>query len=290
MILWYYQGQWNVSTKGSPDAGGQVSDYPFTFSELFWDTFMSYVGDPARIRNEDIDPNFTYMLELTSIYNRVVCSYGKDSQLTFIGVRDISEYPYPEISISNYAGSSIPIVKEYPLTSVDEILKAAEALDPIQNEGFVALDANFNRCKIKSPSYVMIHHMKDGFGQRRMIRLIQLGEESEVLSYFPEYQDLFNEIKDLIDAKITEIETAWFQLHNITDRKEFAAKATKFKFANILFDLFQGKASNIRDYLLHSKKSVKMNGVPSEVFRYSEEHIENLIGLKTKPGLALGNE
>ena len=82
LILWYYNGEWNVSTKGSPDASGNVGEYTFTFSELFWKTFEEYAYS--------ITPAYTYMIELTSIYNRVVCQY-KETKLTLIGVRNVKE-------------------------------------------------------------------------------------------------------------------------------------------------------------------------------------------------------
>src|ERR1039458_4134671 len=69
MVLWYYAGKWNVSTKGSPDAGGNVGDYNFTFADLFWKTFMEHLDIGYTTA---FDSRHTYMIELTSIYNRVV--------------------------------------------------------------------------------------------------------------------------------------------------------------------------------------------------------------------------
>ena len=68
IILWFYNGTWNVSTKGSPDAGGQCGDFPFTFSELAWKALNQYGIEPSR----HLDYRYTYILELTSIYNHVV--------------------------------------------------------------------------------------------------------------------------------------------------------------------------------------------------------------------------
>ena len=230
------------------------------------------------------------MMELTSIYNRVVCSYGEETQLTMIGVRDILNGAEQQV---RYYNAIIPVVQEYPLNSVDDIIKAAEALDPMRNEGFVVVDKYFNRCKIKSPSYVMIHHMKDGFGQRRMIRLIQLGEQSEVLSYFPEYQDMFNQIKVLIDAKIAEIEADWERLKHLTVRKDFALEAVKTTCPDVLFAMFLGTATNVREYVLFSKKIIKKATAITpavEDFRFSEPKIEQMIGLKSKTITAIGAE
>jgi hypothetical protein len=151
----------------------------------------------------------------------------------------------------------VPLVKEYPLNSISEIEAAALALNPVQNEGFVVVDKNFRRVKMKSPSYVMIHHMKEGFGQRRIIRLIQLGETSEVLSYFPEYQQLFTEVQAALDKLILNIEAEYAAIKHLTDRKTFALEAVKSANSGVLFALFLGKTKDVRDYILHSKKIVK---------------------------------
>ena len=286
MIFWNYQGVWNVSTKGSPDAGGQVGDFAFTFSELFWKTLKSYTNNELT---GWFDPNTTYVMELTSIYNRVVVQH-KETALTMIGLRsnlgEYREYPVSNILDGLDPKFPIPLVKEYPLNNIAQIEAAALALDPMHNEGFVVVDGNFNRVKMKSPSYVMIHHMKDGFGQRRMIRLLQLGETSEVLSYFPEYQEIFVEVQTKIDAMIATIEAEYEAIKHLKDRKEYALQATKSKNSGVLFALFLGKATNVREHVLHSKKIVN-KATGEEDFAFPADKIESMAGLRSRPEVAV---
>ena len=272
MILWHYDGYWLVSTKGSPDAGGSVGDFNFTFSELFFKTLNN-------VDNVHLDHRYTYVIELTSIYNRVVVQH-KETALTLIGVRDITADGYPEIPVST-VNIGIPVVKEYSLNSISEIEAAAIALNPMQNEGFVVVDKNFGRVKMKSPSYVMIHHLKDGFGQRRIIHLIQLGETSEVLSYFPEYQELFDQTKTAIDNMIAVTEAEYEAIKHLKDKKTFALEAVKSKNSGVLFALFLGKTTSVRDYILHSKKIV--NKTTGEVdFAFPADKIEAMAGLRSR--------
>ena len=286
VIFWNYEGEWNVSTKGSPDAGGQCGDFNFTFSDLFWKTLKSYGMN--QFPHPGVMPSYTYIFELTSIYNRVVVQY-KESALTLTGVRDISVDTYPEIPVSEFIGSSVPVVKEYPLNTISDIEKAALALNPMQNEGFVVVDKNFGRIKMKSPSYVMVHHLKEGFGQRRIIRLIQLGETSEVLSYFPEYLQLFTEVQAAIDKLIDNTEAEYAAIKHITDRKAFAIEAVKSKNSGVLFALYGGRTTSVRDYILHTKKVV--NKVTGETdFAFPADKIEAMIGLKARPELVPDDE
>lgn len=279
LFCWYFKGKWNVSTRGLPAANGLVGDYSFTFAELFWKTVEKY-----HLNVSDLNSDLTYMFELTSLFNRVVCVYGKDSALTLIGARNISVENYPEIVVSQVQISDIPVVKEYYLSSVKEIEAAALELDPIRNEGFVVVDKNFNRIKMKSPSYVVLHHLKEGFGQRRIIRLLQLGEKSEILSYFPEYLEMFEDIELKIDDMISQLEDEWNAIKHLSDRKTFALQAVKSKNSGVLFALFLGKATDIREYILYSKKVV---GGSSEDFAFTAVKIEEMLGLKSNPEIII---
>jgi len=84
MQLYFYNGNWFVASSGQPDASGQVHDNANkTFSDLFWQIW--YEKDVGVL--SDLDPDFTYLFELTSPENRVVISHA-ESNLTLIGQRN----------------------------------------------------------------------------------------------------------------------------------------------------------------------------------------------------------
>lgn len=84
MHVYWYGGEWNVASSGNPDAAGEVNDFGFTFRDLFWKTW-----DAQALPLDLLDPDLTYMFELTSPYNRVVVPH-KACKLTLIGVRVLS--------------------------------------------------------------------------------------------------------------------------------------------------------------------------------------------------------
>ncbi len=53
------------------------------------------------------------------------------------------------------------LVPEYSsqFSSIEDVIQAAKKLDPAKTEGFVVVDAHFNRVKIKSPSYGDQRHL-----------------------------------------------------------------------------------------------------------------------------------
>ena len=260
IIMYHYDDKWHVATRGSIDASGTVGDWkkvgtdqPWTFKDLFWAAANFWLTD--RLEKLDHLNDFTLMFELTSPLNRIVCDYtkmdikdaldGMGSRLTLIGVRHnntLQEHSLAPFNI-NYGLDLIKlyIVKKFPLTSFDEVIKSAEELNPLKMEGYVVVDANFNRVKIKSPKYVALHHLRDGFGTRRLMELIQLGDDEEFLSYFPEFIDQFKYYKQNYEKLLLTMHADWSKvtikmdcMHEPT-QKDFALEAVKCRVPGFLF-------------------------------------------------------
>jgi hypothetical protein len=249
IILYYYDGKWQVATKGSPDAAGNVGTSGRVFSEYFWDTFYSsghHVNDLYTWTN--------YFFEFCSPESRVVVDYKKP-EIYLIGKRIIysTGAPGDELDITFHDGFNKP--KSFPLSNFDQCIHAANQLNPISSEGFIVVDGWFNRVKIKSPAYVAIHHMKDGFGDRRIIELIKQGEVSEVLSYFPEYQEKYEIISSRITLLGCSIDAEHEKLKGIESQKEFAQAALATKFSAALFSIRKGEVKNGYEFIL--SQSVK---------------------------------
>jgi hypothetical protein len=210
MIVYWYKGAWQVATKGSPDAGGNVGIFDFTFADLFWQC------NPPL---DKMSKYWTYSFEMTSKYNRIVCNQIDNAgTLVLLCVRELGGW---EIPVS-YFERDFNVVKHFNLKNFDDVFIAAKALNPLAQEGFVVTDSNFNRLKIKSPQYVLLHHMKESLSPKRMVELIFAGEQEEALAYFPELVDLHTKI----DAGLTElrmkIDYFYSQYRDIVDRKTFA--------------------------------------------------------------------
>jgi hypothetical protein len=250
MILYYYDRSWNVATKGSPDANGTVGDNSFTFADLFWETFnrqMYFVSD--------LDPRNTYLFELTSKYNRVVTSQmNNDGKLTLIGVRDNeSGLEFPVVMYRE----RFDVVRSYSMSTIDEILAAAKEINPSQQEGFVLVDRSFNRIKVKSEKYVLIHHLKDSINDKRIVELIRTGEESEVFAYFPDLKIRFDEIKKYVDCTVANLDDAWnidieYEGMLSSSQKEFALHVQKCfnpKVHSYFYMRRSGKVKNATEWL-----------------------------------------
>lgn len=117
------------------------------------------------IMNNELDPQNTYIFELVSPKNQVVIRYDK-TQLYHIGTRD--NVTGKELGTGQFAGF-IMSPKEYPLHSLEDCIIAVKELNKAESiddnkdnypdhEGFVVVDDEFHRIKVKSPEYLFYHH------------------------------------------------------------------------------------------------------------------------------------
>lgn len=182
--------EWHVATRSVPEA-----DFPFTVGLRTY-TFRQLVEmacqemfacDLNKVASDNLNEDVTYILELTSPYNRIVVDYSTIS-LTLLGARNnitFQEYDCREIS------TPFPLVKQYPFNSFDVMMDHIIAIDPKENEGIVVKDKNFNRVKVKSPAYVsynkILFEAVQGNSGRRLLELILSEKHDDVFPMLPKH-------------------------------------------------------------------------------------------------------
>ena len=200
-----------------------------------------------------VKPGFTYMFELTSPFNKVVVQW-RETRLNFLGVRN--NETLQETYFSDHELRCIfNTPKVFPLRSIDDCVKAANELD-CNNEGFVVCDKNFNRVKIKSPTYVALHHMKNNnvLSYERGIEIVRGNELEEVVTYFPEFKEHLEQIKEKYDFLVSRLEASWDGFNTsvtaLAPRKEAAIWITKnFDIPGVGFALLDGKVKSVKEWI-----------------------------------------
>lgn len=238
--IWFYQGEWHVSTTGSPDAGGGVGDFPFSFRELFWRTFQELGYEVPREHERDL----CFMFELTSKYNRIVVVHDQPA-LTLLAVR--SRVDGSELDPNLFQGR-YKVVQHFPLSSFKEVLGTFPSLDPIRQEGYVVVDGNFNRVKVKHPGYVALHHLKEGATTKNFLEIIRSGE-TEFLTYFPEWTEEFTAVRNSYTELVLHLETEYERIKGIPVQKDFALEAGKTRHPGTLFNIRRGYVKTVRESL-----------------------------------------
>lgn len=253
--VWFDSGVWNISTNGNINAmeseiGNDLCPYD-SFGDMFLNNFK-YMENPSSVLNK----NYTYMFEMVSPYTKIVVNYPK-IDIYHIGTRD--NLTGKELNVD--IGIKKP--KLFNLGTKQEVKEAAYKL-PFNEEGYVVVDKDFNRVKIKSPAYVNAHRLVNNhvINKEKILDLIRINEQSEFLSYFPEYNKDFKDIenrfllykktlkgiKDSVDnINMTSKEFALFCIREFKEDKDFG------------FKIFQGKIKSVQEYIdsLTSKKIIE---------------------------------
>lgn len=192
IIVYWYAGVWHAATKGTPDGVATTWDESTTYAQYFWQS----VDRSAYNIRECLIPGWTYCFEVTGQATRVVTQQvGNPGSVTLLAIRNQNN---EEVDV-RYWSTDLPVVKHFDFNTAEAVNAAADALDPMNQEGFVVVDENFQRIKIKSPRYVALHHNKFSLSVSGMVNLIRTGETDEVLSYFPELRGEYDKMNTEIN-------------------------------------------------------------------------------------------
>jgi hypothetical protein len=160
----------------------------------------------------------------------------------------------------------VPLVKRFDLNAKDVgvLLRTFEGM-PWSEEGYVVVDANFNRIKIKNPAYVSAHHLKGKMGNHHIMGIIKTNEIEEFIATFKEREDEIRQLEKSYNNLRDKLNKSWDVLSlsrpkNITpqEKKRFAMNVFDFvnknglkEFSGMFFSLNEGKIKSVGDYLIN---------------------------------------
>ena len=203
--VWFYNDEWRVSTNGTIDAyKSDLGQSIFSALDIPYKTFgglFEKAKENSGLDFDRLDKGKTYMFELVSPYNKVVVPY-KDIKIYHIGTRDNTTLEELEEDI----GVEKP--KHYNLHTLEDCISTASKM-PYSEEGYVVVDKNWNRVKIKSPQYVAVHHLKNNgdLNISSLVQLVRANETEEFKIYFPEYAEYVDKLKEKIENIISTLQT-----------------------------------------------------------------------------------
>lgn len=228
MKLYYYNNKWNWATNGMIDANDAcISDDGRTFYDLI-KSAVNYTD----IDFDSLDKDNTYMFELVSPLKRIVIQYSQ-TVLYHIGTRNNKTGKELDVNI----GVRKP--KQYDYTTLSECIKFVEEFDDGLHEGFVVVDKNYHRIKIKSTSYLAMHRAIDNhkvFTLKRAIGIIRANCVERYKDFPVEYEYLKKVDYDISKLRKEVYEYLIYAINlfeeNNRENKAFALalKDDKFKF------------------------------------------------------------
>jgi hypothetical protein len=255
---------WYAATTGTANGEGEVNNkLGTTFNELFWNT----VKEKYDLDASKLTKGYTYAFELTTPYNIVVKPHGESSAtlLTVRNLETLKEVSFDELTeIAKSLG--VPRVKEYDLSANNVGVLLNTFKDMVwHDEGYVVVDANFNRVKIKNPAYVAVHHLKGKTAEHNIMAIVKTNEIEEFATTFPDRKDELFKLKENYDKLVELLNDAWDELKgrrpkNITpqEKKKYAqavfevcAKRNIKNFTGLYFGLNDGKISSVDDFIFN---------------------------------------
>ncbi len=235
-IVYFYANEWRINTSGSFGLCRYSINSDELWVELFWKTFAACGGI-----KENLDPEKTYIFEICTPVNKVIKMHQEPKLFFLTNFKGEVEASWEEtLACSKAIGiQNVPVFG--PFKNLDEIKAeiAEQAKKDPAFEGFVVRDKNNVRFKIKSYSYLALHHLHENgeFKNSRLIELALANEGDEVLLYLPQLEDKYKEIKTRLDAAFVELIDLWEKNKDIQDQKTFALSIKDCKFKGLLFSL-----------------------------------------------------
>lgn len=231
--FYYFHNEWYCASMMGMDAREIWIDDKYNFFDLVLRALAEY-GLTWDEFTGNLDTEFSYTFELATQDNIVVVPH-KGYKLYYLGEYHLTEN-YEQFVPNFYTDHC----KAYDFSSLEEVQRAATFLGDNQ-EGFVVVDENWNRVKVKGDRYFKLHFMLNN-GKPDCLSLIFNDGKDEFLSYFPRFKKDFEEVEEqLADiewyAELLRGNTSVFWDYS---RKDFAANIDVQKeFESFIFYCYQ---------------------------------------------------
>ena len=220
---WFNDKKWHYSTNGTIDAYKALTgDIKLpTFGDVLEEAFRNN-GISKEIFEQSASKLVCYTFELVSPQTRVVIPYEKPD-LYFIGYRTMKtecEMNPKESLVSEFFKTP----KEYDFHSAQDVVDSAKEL-PWDEEGYVVVDSNFNRVKIKSPAWLVAHYARsnNSISKESLIQVILDGEQEEFLVYADDYREELESVEQEMKDFVKDLNDAAREM-----KKKYAAEVLKY--------------------------------------------------------------
>ena len=239
LIVFFYDGLWRTATRGS-----FVSEQALKGKEFLYQ--MSVI---KNYPTTGLNTNWTYLFEVIYDENRIVCEYDFEG-LVLLGMYDKEngkEVEWNEAIKLFALYSDFRIAKKYNGITDYSILGGMISTD---REGYVVRFKNGFRVKIKGDEYKRLHKILTNVSSRDVWEYLSTNKPlDEILEKVPD--EFYNWVKftkaelelqyDIIEREYKWIYKTIMSLPFTSERKKFAEMATKYKYPNLLFLMYDNK-------------------------------------------------
>lgn len=227
-ILFFYDGEWILSTKGS---------FTSIQSEMATEILHAKYKDELANLNKE----YTYLFEIIYPANQIVVSYNYHA-LVLLAVMNPKTMEEVVGEIDIFWPDT---VKHYYNLSISNIIKDMSRPDYCSAEGFIVVFGDGTRVKFKYDEYVRLHKIVSDFRPKNIVEFMSTGGDiNEMINTLPdEFKDEIIEVKNKTLSEYADIchETlSIFNRINSSDKKIFALEAIKVEDKKaLLFEMWK---------------------------------------------------
>ncbi len=225
-----------------------------------------------------LSPDNTYILELVSPLTQVVIAYP-ETKFYHTGTRNNKTGQEIQEDIG------LPEPKEFACKSLEECVAMAGRLNKgktVDEEGYVVVDKDYHRIKVKSPVYVQMHHLTEKGSKKQYLDLLRSGADIDTITkQFPQKEEIILFYKQELDKLISLIGHFHDYYLNLykdlsCDRKKFALTIKDNPMAFVGFSAINGQSSD--EIILRLSDNKLYNMIPDYEFLddYEQETEENM--------------
>ena len=245
--LYYWHNEWVFATNGTINAKEAMTANGDCFQELI-ESAINY----NKINFDNLKKDRTYLFELVGPKNRVVVEYPA-TMLYHIGTRKLTgEEVEEDIGIQK--------PKLFSIKTLDECVELSQSMKDENFEGFVVVDKNYKRIKVKTPEYIIAHRaINNGNLYLKVIEFLLADLKEEVLYKMSHTRLVYLDMKRKFANLEYEIEKtmqdarAYYEEYDF-DRKAAALVIKNWKYSDAGFRALDSDITS-KEYL--AEKSAK---------------------------------
>lgn len=258
--LWWDEDEWHWSTNGNINAfNGETNIKSDNFGNciiraitnegLTYDEFLSY-----------FKPEYTYMFELITPANILVTKANED-KLYYLSCRNM-------ITGKEELKTVLPVIapNQYRFNNIKEVIEAANKFDD-QHEGYVVVDNNYNRVKVKGQEFLKTFYINNFQLSKQQLMDILLQKEvyDEFIKAFPQYIPALEDLENKLNIVKCELVNAQEKLKKIehenpsVTRKQFFENVKKVQTADFIKSYLLLDEEGQRNYWEQMRTDVYFN-------------------------------
>lgn len=248
VTLFYYNGEWKIRTR-STFGNILINGFDITWKQIVIRRLGLKEAEFQDWCNKNLNQDYSYTMELCSIENQNISLYDEDKIFMLSIFDGDKELAVDQVDkISAFLGIDRP--KEYKFKSIEEaksFVLENSTVNP-RFEGIVAVDKNFMRIKIKSPTYLEIHEKYDngnGVSANSLNRHVLQGTGDDIVALFPRCKALYNECEKELVSEFEQTYALYEKFKDVEPQRDFATQIKDLKNKAILFSARSNYGKNI---------------------------------------------